>query len=159
MDRIKIRVKDEDPIKGFIFCLAVFVFIFWLSDLLADFSAKSLILFLIIYVPLIICAIADANTPTFVTADSEKLTYKHGWKIKKFPLSQIKKLTCEPYEVRTRYGSYYRIRLLIFTDEDCEFEINDAVDSEKLIIEKLNGSQNDIPLIRLYDFLKEKTRL
>ncbi len=94
--------------------------------------------------------------PTVITADSEKLIYKHHFSSTEILLADMKEITCEPYFVHGRYSSEQRIRLTIYTKDD-ELELNDHVDTNAVLTDKLEDKETDIPLIRLYRFLMKQT--
>ena len=94
--------------------------------------------------------------PTVITADSEKLVYKHRFSSFEILLADIKKLTCVPYFTHGRYSSEQRISLTIYTKDD-ELDLNDSVDTNVVLSDKLEDKETDIPLIRLYRFLMKQT--
>jgi len=67
---------------------------------------------------------------------------------------------CDPYEVRMWYSTQQRIMLRIrLKDEEREYkyiEFNDKLDSMGMLDEKLGRKKSDIPLLKLYEYLKEK---
>lgn len=94
--------------------------------------------------------------PTVITADSEKLIYKHHFSAIEILLADMKEITCEPYFVNGRYHSEQRIRVTVYTKDD-ELELNDRVDTNAVLTDKLEDKETDIPLIRLYQFLMKQT--
>lgn len=98
------------------------------------------------------------KTPTVISCDGNVLRYKHILKEHEIKISDIKSVHCDPYEVRIRYSTQQRIMLRIkFKDEDREYiEFNDKLDSAGMLDEKLGRKESDIPLLKLYEYLKEK---
>lgn len=156
MDNIRIEIHSSDYLVN---AAAVFVFIvlsIWLALLIKFFSAGSLIAFVIVSAAYVAALVVDDKVPTVVIADNNCLKVKHllGWKT--VELSKIKEMTCEPYTVYARYSTYQRIRLTIITSDD-ELDINDRVNTENILNDRLEAKETDIPVIRLYEFLKERT--
>lgn len=111
---------------------------------------------------LILCAVFGLYNyfyykhPTVVTADSEKLVCKHPFSSTEILLADIKKLTCAPFSVHGRYHSEQRIHLTIYTNDD-ELDLNDTIDTDAVLSDKLDDKETDIPLFRLYRFLMKQT--
>lgn len=94
--------------------------------------------------------------PTVVTADAEKLIYKHLFTSVEIILADIDRISCEPYVQSGRYHSEQRIRLTVYTEND-ELELNDHVDTNEVLNNKLEDKDTDLPLFRLYHFLMKQT--
>lgn len=128
----------------------------WLACLMTYFSVGSLIIFIVVLAAFIALAIASEKLPTVVIADEKQLRYKHlfGWKT--IELSKIKTITCEPFEVRGRYSSTQCIRLYIVTEDD-ECDLKQRVNTNEMLEKAMEGKQTDLPLMRVYDFIRAKT--
>ena len=130
----------------------------WLACLITYFSVGSLILFLVVLTAYIALAVAGEKLPTVVVADEKQLKYKHlfGWRT--IELSKTKTITCEPFEVRGRgrYSSTQCIRLYIVTEDD-ECDLKQIVNTKEMLADSMQGKQTDLPLMRVYDFIKTKT--
>lgn len=128
----------------------------WLACLMTYFSVGSLIMFIVVLAAFIALAIASEKLPTVVIADEKQLRYKHlfGWKT--IELSKIKTITCEPFEVRGRYSSTQCIRLYITTEDD-ECDLKQRVNTNEMLEKAMQGKQSDLPLMRVYDFIRAKT--
>ena len=128
----------------------------WLACLMTYFSVGSLIMFIVVLAAFIALAIASEKLPTVVIADEKQLRYKHlfGWKT--IELSKIKTITCEPFEVRGRYSSTQCIRLYIVTEDD-ECDLKQRVNTNEMLEKAMQGKQSDLPLMRVYDFIRAKT--
>ena len=128
----------------------------WLACLMTYFSVGSLILFLVVLAGFIALAIASEKLPTVVVADEKQLKYKHllGWKTIEF--SKIKTITCEPFELRGRYSSTQCIRLYIATEDD-ECDLKQRVNTNEMLADSMQGKQTDLPLMRVYEFIRAKT--
>ena len=128
----------------------------WLACLMTYFSVGSLIMFIVVLAAFIALAIASEKLPTVVIADEKQLRYKHlfGWKT--IELSKIKTITCEPFEVRGRYSSTQCIRLYIVTEDD-ECDLKQRVNTNEMLEKAMQGKQTDLPLMRVYDFIRAKT--
>lgn len=128
----------------------------WLACLMTYFSVGSLIMFIVVLAAFIALAIASEKLPSVVIADEKQLRYKHlfGWKT--IELSKIKTITCEPFEVRGRYSSTQCIRLYIVTEDD-ECDLKQRVNTNEMLEKAMQGKQTDLPLMRVYDFIRAKT--
>ena len=128
----------------------------WLACMLTYSSVGSLILFLAVLAGIIGFEAASEKLPTIVIADEKQLRYKHlfGWKT--IELSKIKTITCEPYEVRGRYNSIQCLRLYITTDND-ECDLKQRVNTNELLENAMEGKLTELPLMRVYEFIKTKT--
>ncbi len=157
-DSISIKIHSSGgELYRMLMGIGCFVLILWLAVLIHAFSWGMLISFIVALGAYIGVLVAYEKVPQVITADTEKLNYKHFGN-KTIMLADIKRLTCEPYSVRTRYDTFQHIRLLIVTADD-ELELHVSVDANKMLENKLRSKETDIPLIRLYEFLKEKTGL
>ena len=135
---------------------ALFVLFVWLFLLYSNFSVGLLIGFLLVLGAFILYQYILHKHPTVVTADSEKLVYKQLFSPTEILLTDIDRISCEPYFVNSRYHSEQRIRIMIYTKDD-ELELSDHVDTNTIISDKLEEKETDIPLIRLYRFLMKQT--
>lgn len=127
----------------------------WLAVLLKYFSPAGLVAFMIVLAALIGLIIVSEKVPTVVEADGKSLRYRHllGWRC--FEYSKIKTISCEPNVVSGRYSSMQCVKLTVITDDD-ECELNCRVDTNEMINEQMAGRTTEIPMIRLYEFVKEK---
>ena len=128
----------------------------WLACLMTYFSVGSLILFLLVLAGFIALAIASEKLPTVVVADEKQLKYKHlfGWKT--INLAEIKTITCEPFELRGRYSSTQCIRLYIATEDD-ECDLKQRVNTNEMLADSMQGKLTELPLMRVYEFIRAKT--
>lgn len=128
----------------------------WLACLMTYFSVGSLIMFIVVLAAFIALAIASEKLPTVVIADEKQLRYKHlfGWKT--IELSKIKTITCEPFELRGRYSSTQCIRLYIATEDD-ECDLKQRVNTNEMLGNAMEGKLTELPLMRVYEFIKAKT--
>ena len=110
---------------------------------------------MIVLAALIGLIIVSEKVPTVVEADGKSLRYRHllGWRC--FEYSKIKTISCEPNVVSGRYSSMQCVKLTVITDDD-ECELNCRVDTNEMINEQMAGRTTEIPMIRLYEFVKEK---
>jgi len=94
---------------------------------------------------------------TVVKSDGETLWWQQFGKPKMIRIADIAEISCKPYEVQTRFGRTQRIRLTLQTDGNPaqEIEFTDSVDSSQLLSEKI-GSETEIPLAKLYRYLRER---
>ncbi len=131
----------------------------WFMFLLYYFSVASLVVFLLFSAAFAAYRYILYKHPAVVTADSKKLVYKQLFSSVEILLADIENLSCESYSVSHRY-SYddRRVRLTICTKDD-ELQLNDEVDVSTVLTDKMEDKETDIPLIRLYQFLKERTEL
>ncbi len=117
----------------------------------------SFVLFLAV---VLVYAVYDDKIPTVISCDGNILRYKHILKEHEIKLSDIKSVHCDLYEVRMWYSTQQRIMLRIrLKDEEREYkyiEFNDKLDSMGMLDEKLGRKKSDIPLLKLYEYLKEK---
>ena len=135
---------------------ALFVLFVWLFLLYSNFSVGLLIGFLLVLGAFILYQYILHKHPAVVTADPEKLVYKQLFSSKEFLLTDIDRISCEPYVVNGRYHSEQRIRVMVYTRED-ELELSDHVDTNAVLNDTLEEKETDIPLIRLYRFLMKQT--
>lgn len=155
-DNIRVEIHCIDTGLNIGLAVSVIGLSVWLACVINYFSVASLILFIAALAVFIAVAVLSVKLPTIVIADEKQLKYKHllGWKT--IELSKIKTITCEPYEARGRYRSTQCIRLYIITDDD-ECDLKQVVNTNKMIENTMNGKQTDMPLIRVYEFIKAKT--
>lgn len=155
-DNIRIEIHCINTDLNIAFAVALIGLSIWLACLMTYFSVGSLILFLMVLAAFIALAIASERLPTIVVADEKKLKYKHlfGWKT--IELSKIKTITCKPFEVRGRYSSAQCIRLYIATEED-ECDLKQRVNTNEMLENAMDGKLTDLPLMRVYDFIRAKT--
>ena len=100
--------------------------------------------------------IAFEKIPTVAEADGNEFRWKHllGWKTIRY--ADILTINCEPEELRGRYSSTQCMKLHITTGDD-ECELSQIVNTNKMLQDRLDGQETDIPVMRLYEFIKEKT--
>lgn len=157
-DNIKIEIHGgSDELYRMLMGIGLFVLMIWLGLVIHAFSWGGLIVFLVALGLYIAVFVAYEKKPQIVTADKDLLRYQH-FSSKVIRLTDIKRLVCEPYSVRSRYDTLQYIQLIIITADD-EIELHDRIDANKMLTNKLEAKETDIPLIRLYEFLKEKTGL
>ena len=77
-----------------------------------------------------------------------------GWKT--IELCKIKTIICEPFELRGRYSSTQCIRLYIATDED-ECDLKQRVNTSEMLEKTMVGKLTELPLMRVYEFIRAKT--
>ena len=155
--KIEISLKSHlSYINKFITYACLFVLFIWFIFLYSFFSVESLIGFLVVLGAFILYQYFLSKHPTVVTADSEKLVYKQLFSSTEILLTDIDRISCEPYVVNGRYHSEQRIRVTVYTLDD-ELELSDRVDTNAVLNDKLEDKDTDIPLIRLYRFLMKQT--
>ena len=155
-DNIRIEIHCINTELNITLAVGMIGLSIWLACLMTYFSVGSLILFAVVLAAFIAMAIASEKLPTVVIADEKQLRYKHlfGWKT--IELSKIKTITCEPFEVRGRYSSTQCIRLYITTEDD-ECDLKQRVNTNEMLEKAMQGKQTDLPLMRVYEFIKAKT--
>ena len=155
--KIEITLKSHlSYINKAITYTTLFVLFIWFMFLYINFSVGSLVGFLLFLGAFILYQYILSKRPTVVTADSEKLVYKQLFSSTEILLTDIDRISCEPYFVNSRYHSEQRIRVMVYTKDD-ELELSDHVDTNTIINDKLEEKETDIPLIRLYRFLMKQT--
>ena len=155
--KIEISLKSHlSYINKFITYACLFVLFIWFIFLYSFFSVGSLIGFLVVLGAFILYQYFLNKRPTVVTADSEKLIYKQLFSSTEILLTDIDRISCEPYFVNGRYSAEQRIRVTVYTLDD-ELELSDHVDTNTVLNDKLEEKETDIPLIRLYRFLMKQT--
>lgn len=158
-EHIKIKIRSVNDWENILCTAFVLIYFIWLQLLIRSFSTVSLILFLISFIAVIAFSAIYYKRPTVVNADTEKLRYRHIFGEHTIPYSDIKKIVCEPYTVRERYTSTQRIKLVITLNNDDEYELNDCVNTEDMISDRLKNRETDIPLMRLYEFILQHTEV
>lgn len=162
MKGIKIEIYPEFGELGNY--VTVFLLIFFgiytglMIKSLPEISAAAVVLGIVLFAPPIVYGVLFYSRPMIIRSDGVTLRYRHIYSTREINLSEIRGISCEPYEVHSRYSSMQRIRLVIKIKnaEWDEIEFNDRLNTSDLVNEKLNGSTADIPLLRLYDFLRER---
>ena len=155
--KIEIVLKrHESYLHSFLSIAGWVVLLFFLIFIKLSPFTGDLLVFLLLCISFGLYNYLYFKHPTVVTADSEKLIYKHHFSSTEILLTDMKEITCEPYFVHGRYTSEQRIRLTIYTKDD-ELELNDHVDTNAVLTDKLEDKETDIPLIRLYQFLMKQT--
>ena len=134
----------------------LFILFVWFIILYSNFSAGSLIGFLLVLGAFILYQYILYKHPAIVIVDSEKLVYKQLFSSKEILLTDIDRISCEPYVQSGRYHSEQCIRVMVYTLND-ELELSDHVDTNTIINNQLEEKETDIPLIRLYRFLMKQT--
>lgn len=158
-EKITIEIDCSDTLVNWAVAGGTLVLSVWLALLITYFNIAGLVLFLIVLTVSVGFIILYEKTPTVVTADGEAITYKHLLPAKSIMLSNIKTIACEPYEVHTRYSTVQRVRLCITTKDGDECELNDRINAVELVNGMLESKQTDVPLVTLYQFIKQKTEL
>ena len=154
---IKITLKLHlSYINNFISWTGAIVLFVWLIILCSVFSVGGLIGFLIVSGIFGYYWYYLHKHPAVITADSEKVVYTQLFSSTEILLNDIDRISCEPYVVNSRYYSAQHIRVTIYTRDD-ELELSDRVDTNALITDKLEDTETDIPLLRLYRFLMRET--
>ncbi len=155
-DSIRIEIHCSNFYTNIAAVCGVIVIVIWILALKYSFSVGGLIAFIAALAAFCAFVAVDYKVPTVVEADNKTLRVKHlfGWK--KVELSKITGITCEPYTVQTRYSSIQRIRLTLLTNDDDEIDLNDSVNTENILNDKLEAKETDIPIITLYEFLKKR---
>ena len=156
MDKIRVEMKCNDRFFNAGMAAAVIALAIWFAVMLTYFSVVSLVLFLICTGLFVGIVIAFEKIPTIAEADGSELRWKRllGWKTIRY--ADILTINCEPEELRGRYSSTQCMRLLITTGED-ECELSQIVNTNKMLQDRLDGQETDIPVMRLYEFIKEKS--
>ncbi len=155
-ENIRIEIHCINTELNIMLAVGVIGLSIWLACLMTYFSVGSLILFIVVLAAFIALAIASEKLPTVVIADEKQLRYKHLFWWKTIELSKIITITCEPYEVRGKYSSTQCIRLYITTEED-ECDLKQRVNTNEMLEKAMVGKQTDLPLMRVYEFIKAKT--
>ncbi len=154
---ITVKISNQSALSGLLIGFGTFVFMIWLAVLNRDFSWYSLIAFLIFLSLMVAYIIVACYVPTVVTADNELLQYRRVFGCKKIRLIEIKSLSCEQYSVRGTYSSTQCIRLTVSTKNGEDYEFNDIVDTSKIVDDFIENKLTDIPIVQLYNFLRENT--
>lgn len=155
-ENIRIEIHCINTGLNISFAVGLIGLSIWLACLMTYFSVGSLILFLVALAAFITLALASEKIPTVVAADEKQLKYKHlfGWKT--IELFKIQTITCEPFEVRGRYSSTQCIRLYIATEDD-ECDLKQRVNTNEMLADSMQGKLTELPLMRVYEFIKAKT--
>lgn len=155
-ENIRIEIHCINTGLNISFAVGLIGLSIWLACLMTYFSVGSLILFLVTLAAFIALALASEKIPTVVAADEKQLKYKHlfGWKT--IELFKIQTITCEPFEVRGRYSSTQCIRLYIDTEDD-ECDLKQRVNTNEMLADSMQGKLTELPLMRVYEFIRAKT--
>lgn len=155
-DNIRIEIHCINTYLNNALAVSVIGLSIWLACMLTYSSVGSLILFLAVLAGIIGFEVAYEKLPTIVIADEKQLKYKHlfGWKT--IELSKIQTITCEPFELRGKYNSTQCIRLYIATEED-ECDLKQRVNTNEMLGNAMEGKLTDLPLMRVYEFIRAKT--
>ncbi|MGN1090756.1 MAG: hypothetical protein ACI4Q6_10185 [Huintestinicola sp.] len=154
---MKIKICNISELHGHAVGFFTFLFMFWFVMVINYFSWGRLIFFLIFAAVFIASEVFLEKKPTIVIADDNRIRWKHIFGVTSVKMEDITDVKCDPFKVHTRYSSYHEIRLTIKTStEDGEYILSDFVDPEKLVKDRLDGNDTDIPLIALYEFIKER---
>lgn len=154
-DNIRIEIHCINTYMNNVLAVSVIGLSIWLACMLTNSLVGCLILFLVALAGIIGFDVAYEKLPTIVIADGKQLRYKHlfGWKT--IELSKIKTITCEPFELRGRYSSTQCIRLYIATEDD-EYDLKQRVNTNEMLTDSMQGKKTDLPLMRVYEFIKER---
>ncbi|MCQ2469710.1 MAG: hypothetical protein MJ100_07875 [Ruminococcus sp.] len=153
-DYIEVKVHSFDIVNGLILSFFIFSCFFTFCLWLTYQSVSMGVWFVILGVLSCFYVYLYAFRPIVIKSDGNKLCWKHLKKVHTVYLADIKEIVCEPYEWRGKNSSMQRIRLT-FTAGGNYYEFNDDVKSAELLNEKISGNPADVPLIQLYNFLKE----
>jgi hypothetical protein len=158
-DSITVRIYNSSPLNTGLVIVFSVVFLVGMDALTRDFTTSGLIIWLLLWVPLLILLILASKRQTVIRCNENRLTWRHLWKTHTVELYEIKAMRCEPYEMRSRYSSHLRIALIIELDSSIGIEpdtvkFDVAVKASALLDEKLGGKKTDIPLVQLYQFLR-----
>ena len=156
MDKIRVEMKCNDRFFNGGMAAAVIALAIWFAVMLKYFSVVSLVLFLIFTALSIAIVIAYEKIPTVAEADGNELRWKHllGWKTIKY--TNILTIICEPEELRGYHSSTQCMKLYITTEDD-ECTLSQIIDTNKMLKDRLDGQKTDIPVMRLYEFIREKS--
>ena len=156
MDKIRVEMKCNDRLFNAGMAAAVIILAIWFAVMLKYFSVVSLVLFLIFTALSIAIVVAYEKIPTVAEADGNELRWKHllGWKTIKY--TDILTIICEPEELRGYHSSTQCMKLYITTEDD-ECTLSQIIDTNKMLKDRLDGQETDIPVMRLYEFIKEKS--
>ena len=156
MDKIRVEMKCNDRFFNAGMAAAVIILAIWFAVMLTYFSVVSLVLFLICTGLFVGIVIAFEKIPTIAEADGNELRWKHllGWKTIKY--TDILTIICEPEELRGYHSSTQCMKLYITTEDD-ECTLSQIIDTNKMLKDRLDGQETDIPVMRLYEFIKEKS--
>lgn len=156
MDKIRVEMKCNDRFFNAGMAAAVIILAICFAVMLTCFSVVSLVLFLICTGLFVGIVIAFEKIPTIAEADGNELRWKHllGWKTIRY--ADILTMTCEPEELYGRYSSTQCMKLYI-TNEDDECTLSQIIDTNKMLKDRLDGRETDIPVMQLYEFVKEKS--
>lgn len=155
-ENIRIEIHCINTYLNNVLAVSVIGLSIWLACMLTNSLVGSLILFLVALAGIIGFGAASEKLPTIVIADEKQLRYKHlfGWKT--IELSKIKTITCEPFELRGRYSSTQCIRLYIATEDD-ECDLKQRVNTNEMLADSMQGKLTELPLMRVYEFIRAKT--
>ncbi len=157
--KLEIKIDHMDFLYTAVLWISSFIFFFWLAYLFSSFSVGKLIVLFLVLGLTIFYIIVYNKRPTVITVDETTLIIKHLFIPTVILLSEIKEITCAPYvHVHGRYHSEQRIKLTILTKDD-EYSYNASVNTDSILTNALEDKDTDIPLIRLYRLLKERTCL
>lgn len=155
-DKIRIEIHNVNELEKWGLFFATTGFIIWLVVLLTNLSGVGVAVFLVVNGPVIACIALYYSIHTVITADDEKIEYKHLLPPKQIKLSDIQQINCEPYTTRSRYGTYQRIKFSVTVHDGETYEFNDQVNTNTLLTDRLQDKQTDVPIIKLYEFVAEK---
>ncbi len=157
-EKIRVSIKSYSELWEIILVMITIVGTIWLVVALSYFSVVSWVLFLV-FVSISVFWIVLQERKIEVVADIKSVRWKRFIILHEIKLDDITGLKCEPYEMRSRYATYQRLRLIIELKTDIgSVELNDFIETSDLLDEKINGTKSDIELLKLYEFLKEHCR-
>lgn len=156
MEKIRVEMKCVHKAVNYMAVFLSTAFAFWIAILIRNFSAVGLVLLLLSVGAATTFFILSEKLPTIAEADGNSVSFRYmlGWKSVRY--DEIDKITCEPNVLRGRYSSTQCVKLTISTEND-EYVLNQMIDTNKMLKSSLDGEQSDIEVMRLYDFIKEKS--
>ncbi len=160
---IEIKIHQNQTLLGVLIAFGLMAFIMCGIYFLLSFYQNSIAL-LFFFLMLLSGALTAffiylSQRPTAVWSDGESLHWKHLFREHSISLAEMTDVRCEPYSVHSRYGTYQRISLTLYTDSETgEIVFTDSVNAGDLIDEKLGKTKAEIPLLQLNNYLREKLR-
>lgn len=155
---LRIEVYSYSWMYKTLIAFGVFVMVVWFFAMFWALSVWMVVFYCLTLVAFIAYCWFYERTPTVISADDQTLRWRHLGKTHKIALSEIRNVTCEPYSVRTRYDTFQHLRLTVFVKDENndDIEFNDKVDANGMLTDLLNDQQKDVPLMKMYRFLKKR---